>query len=463
MSMQSALRGEAALPPGAIIMAAVNVETLQGEIEALEAEGNAIVALADEEDRDLTDDEVAKVEEIAAKKADKVRRLEALNSLSAKVPSAGRKTAPEMRNANDGERPKVPASPRNSDPRGGFKSFGEFAMCVRAAGGDAPDQGAVQRLQNALSTYGNEGTGADGGFLVPPDFRREIAQKVMGEGSLIERTDRMVTSSNSIVLPKDETTPWGGSGAQAYWESEAGQKTQSKPVFGQNALRLNKLIALVPVTDELLDDAPAIDSYLRRRVPEVMTAKINTAIISGTGAGQPRGILNAASLITVAPNVSQPASSIWFENIAAMYSRMAASSLPRAVWLVNQSILPQLFTMSFDPQATAGKVPVYLPGGMVADAPFGTLLGRPIVPVEATSALGDVGDIIFADLTQYLTATKGQDIRTDVSMHLFFDYDVTAFRFVFRVAGQPWWDSAITPQAAGAPTLGHFITLGARD
>jgi HK97 family phage major capsid protein len=56
-----------------------------------------------------------------------------------------------------------------------------------------------------------------------------------------------------------------------------------------------------------------------------------------------------------------------------------------------------------------------------------------------------VGDIILVDLSQYMTVTKG-DIRTDVSIHLYFDQDLTAFRFIFRVAGQPWWSNKIIPQ-----------------
>ncbi len=415
---------------------------------------------------DISEDDLAKIQ---ANQTEVAKLTNLVNVFKAQLPqNVGRRTAAEPQNrggngnGNGENRRTVPATAKNTDPKGGFKNFGEFAMCVKAAGGDGPDGGAVTRLQNALTTYGNEGTGADGGFLVPPDFRRDIAVKVMGEESLIARTDRMVTSSNSLVLPKDETTPYGSTGIQAYWESEAGQKTQSKPVLGQNVLRLNKLIALVPVTDELLEDAPAIDAYLRRKTPEVMAAKINTAIFNGTGVGQPLGFLRSPSLITVAKESAQAADSILFMNIVNMYSRMRAASLPNSIWLINQGVLPQLLTMAFDPAASAGKVPIFMPATGAAGAPYGTLMGRPIVPIEATSALGDVGDINFVDLSQYLTATKGNDIKTDVSIHLFFDYDVTAFRFVFRVTGQPWWNAPVAPQAAGAATLGQFITLAER-
>jgi HK97 family phage major capsid protein len=319
-------------------------------------------------------------------------------------------------------------------------------------------------LQNALTTYGNEGTGADGGFMVPPDFRREIAEKVLGEQSLLSRTDQQTTNSNHIVFPIDETTPWQTTGGlQVYWEVEAGQKTQSKPLLGQNDVRLNKLIALVPVTDELLEDAPALDGYLRRKVPDKFMAKLNTAIIAGTGVGQLLGILNSGGLITVAKESSQAADSIIFPNIVKMVSQMYAPSFANSVWLVNPNVLPKLMFMQFQTSATAPSqpIPVWLPNNSASGNPWSTLMGRPVIPVQAMPTVGDLGDIILADLSQYLTVTKGQQIRTDVSIHIFFDYDVTAFRFVMRVGGQPWWNSPIVPQNS-SDNLGFFVALAER-
>jgi hypothetical protein len=48
------------------------------------------------------------------------------------------------------------------------------------------------------------------------------------------------------------------------------------------------------------------------------------------------------------------------------------------------------------------------------------------------------------------------------SIHLRFDYDQTAFRFVFRIDGQPWWPTAATPLYATSDTLSPFVTLAER-
>lgn len=456
-----------------IFAEAPTIESLREMQAGLQTRSEELLNHADTENREPSVDELTEIETNTQRIQALGRQIAAREAIANASQGLGSRTrqgagsgAGSGQQPQDGNRPTVPATarPEGEAARFGFRNFGEYARTVRMAGGPSPDQQAQQRLQNALTTYGNEGVGQDGGFMVPPDFRREIAEKVLGEESLLSRTDQQTTSSNMIVFPVDETTPWQTSGGlQAYWEVEAGQKTQSKPSLGQNTVRLNKLIALVPVTDELLEDAPALDGYLRRKVPDKMMAKLNTAIIAGTGVGQPLGILESGGVVTVAKETSQAADSIIFPNIVKMMSRMYAPSYSRAVWLVNQNVLPQLMFLDFrtGPTAPSTPVPVWMPNNSAAGSPFSTLMGRPVIPVQAMPVLGDLGDIVLADLSQYLTVTKGQQIRTDVSIHLFFDYDVTAFRFVMRVGGQPWWNSAISPQN-GSDTLGFFVALAER-
>jgi len=455
---------------------AVTVESLQDRLLDLRDQANNIQARADAESRDMTEDETAEFEKITAAfeatEAD-IERRQRLEGINNKMSApAGRRTDPDVAdpqnsgNANESraqaeKRPRasVPAQPRSADTgKWGFRSAGEYFNAVvkgsqRAA---IPDP---RLIANAPTTYGQEGVGADGGFAVPPDFRTEIVKKVMGEDSLLARTDQMTTSGNSITVPTDETTPWQTSGGiQAYWESEAGQKSQSKPALTEKTVKANKIIALVPMTDELLQDAPSMAAYVNSKAPEKIDSRINTAILSGSGVGQPLGFLNSGALITVAAESSQTADTVTFKNIVSMYTRATDETKRRGVWIVNGDVEAQLMQMQFPGTGTA--VPAYLPPGGLSATPYGTLLGRPVIPVEAASALGDVGDISFVDLSQYMSVVKAGGIRQDVSIHLFFDYDITAFRFVLRVGGQPWWNAPITRQ--NGLSRSPFVTLAAR-
>ena len=91
-------------------------------------------------------------------------------------------------------------------------------------------------------------------------------------------------------------------------------------------------------------------------------------------------------------------------------------------------------------------------------------LERPVLKLcraEACQALGTVGDIILADLSNYLAVVKSGGLKTDTSIHLFFDQNATAFRFVFRMNGQPWLSAPIA-RKNGSNTLSHFVSLDTR-
>lgn len=454
---------------------ATKLEDLRSKLLDISNQATGIRARADAEQRALKPEESEEItslldafdaleEEIQQREKLEIRAQRATGNISANPPAENpplnAAPSPPRADANRRTPPAGHIEPSLRDAgKYGFNSLGEFAKCVqRAQVNPANTDARLARM--AATTYGNEGAGADGGFAVPPDFRASIMEKVMGELSMIARTDQQTTSSNGFSFPKDETTPWQTSGGvQAYWESEAGTIGQSKPALQTETVKCAKLSALVPVSDELLEDAPSLAGYLRRKVPEKMTYKINDAILRGTGAGQMLGYLNSNALVTVAAESGQTADTVVFDNIVKMYNRMYAPCLANAAWVINQDVNQQLMRMQFPGTGTA--VPVYLPPGSLSAAPYGTLIGRPIIVTEAASALGDVGDISFVDLQQYLSVVKTGGIRSDVSIHLYFDQSVTAFRFVLRVGGQPWWSAAIT-RANSSLTLSAFVALAAR-
>lgn len=434
----------------------MDLETLRARLGELAAANEQLVTAARDESRDLTEDEAKAFDDADGEIESLKGQIARLERVAAYKAPAGRKVdAPQQ------PRQTVPAVAKPDALTHGFRNLGEFAHCVRAAGrGDA---GALGRVQAAA----NEGVGSEGGFLVPPQFRDAIWEKVSGDGSLMGRCDTVTIERNELKVPKDETTPWGTSGIQVYWEGEAQQATASTPALEAVAVRLHKLMGLVRVSDEILEDTGSLDVYLRRRAPIVIAHRVNTAIISGNGVGKPLGILSSPCRVSVSAETSQPADTVFHRNIVKMWARMYADCRANAVWLINQDVEPQLNQMSFRdigsyPSTVSGTpVPVYIPAGGVSGSPYASLMGRPVVPVQACKTLGDEGDIILADLQQYLIATKSGGVRTDVSMHLYFDYGQQAYRFTFRIAGQPWWNAAITPEN-GSNTLSCFVTLAAR-
>jgi HK97 family phage major capsid protein len=356
-------------------------------------------------------------------------------------------------------RKREPARVRRVNGRDDFKHFGEFALAVRSAS----QQGGYmdnRLLVRAPTIVGSEGSGVDGGFAVPPDFRNEIMTKVMGKDTLLGMTDEMTSSGNSITVPIDEATPWQSTGGiLAYWEGENTQTTQSKPQLQNVNVRLAKVTVLVPITEELLEDAPAMDGYLRRKAPEKINFKVDLAIVQGSGVGQPLGFLNSPCLKTVAKETSQTLDTINYDNLLKMWSGMLAEYRGDAVWLANQECEPQFHKLSFE--GTSSSVPAWMPAGGISGAPYQTIWGKPIIYTQACETLGDLGDICFVNLKHYMSVTKSTGIRADTSMHLWFDYNTVAFRFTLRVGGQPWWASTVAARD-GSATYSPFVALAER-
>ena len=349
--------------------------------------------------------------------------------------------------------------------RRGFAYMGEFAQRVYHA--CTPGNVADKRLIPLMAvTGGSQGVGSDGGFLVPPTFGEMIWDGLRTDPmDLVSRGDQFTVTGESLTFPANAETDRSSGivygGVQAFWISEAAKITATKPTFRKIRLEPQELAVLIFETDKLIRNSPlALEQFLGRAAGAGIGFNVNDAIIRGDGSGKPLGLLNSSSLISVAKESGQAADTIVFENIVKMYSRLHARRRVNAVWLINQDIEPQLFGI-IDP---SNNVPVFLPPGGLSAAPFGMLLGRPVLPLEHASTLGDVGDIIFVDLSAYAVGLRGgaaAGIRPAVSIHLRFDFAETAFRFMFEIDGKPWLLSAQTP-AQGANTLSTHVTLAAR-
>lgn len=447
-----------------------SIEELKARQKELIAAYNAIEDGALSADRDLSEDETAEIDKLmieAGALDTRIKRMETMAKLENGLnQSQGRRSDPPAAtslHARDGARVTAGEPRIAKDPRWGFANLGEFALRIK----ENPAHPDIRAA--SLSTYGSEGIGSDGGIAVPPEFKTAIQSLVMGEDGLLSRCDAVPTNSNMVIVPTDEDTAWGTSGGvRVYRRAEAAAMTQSKPALKDITVRVEEMYALVPVTDQLMEDAPMLSRFLAAKAGEKMTYKINDEIINGTGSqGQMQGILAAPCLVTVSKESGQAANTIVSANILKMYARMPDMVRRRAVWIINQDIEPQLLTLNLEFKSSAGAgiaagVSGLIPeGGLRYDPTNGTLMGRPIIATEAANTLSAKGDIILAYLPGYFAPYKAGGVKEAISMHLWFDQGVTAYRWTFRVGGQPWLSAPIS-RAKGSNTLSHFVTLEAR-
>ena len=173
----------------------------------------------------------------------------------------------------------------------------------------------------------------------------------------------------------------------------------------------------------------------------------------------PLGVLNSGALVSVAKESGQALNTVVAENLEKMWARMPAGNLGSAEWYINMNVWPQLFQLAHD--VGTGGVPVFMPPGGLSQAPFGTIFGRPITPIEQCESLGTKGDVLFMDLSEYVLIEKG-GIETASSIHVQFVADELTFRFILRTNGQPKLDTTLAP-FKGTDNLSPFVSLDTRS
>lgn len=342
-----------------------------------------------------------------------------------------------------------------------FKSFGDQLQAVAYAAAGNMDP----RLAKFKASGQSEGIPSDGGFLVQEDFTQELYNLSFGKSEILSRCRSIPISGNSEGITMtliDETSRAAGSrwgSLQTYWAAEGATVTAETIKFRQVRLALNKMFGIGYATAELLQDTSALEAVMSMAFGDEMTFKAEDAILNGSGAGRPLGVVGAGGTHSTTAESGQAASTFLAENALAMWSHLHPAFRANAVWLINPDVEPQLFKMSLS-VGTGGAL-VYMPPGGLADSPYARLMGRPVIPVEHCQTLGTVGDVVLGDFRQYLLAQKA-GIRAAQSMHVRFLYDEMTYRFTWRLDGQPKFASVLTP-AHGTNYLAAFVTLASRS
>lgn len=123
--------------------------------------------------------------------------------------------------------------------------------------------------------------------LLPGQLRRPVVSDLIPQG----------TTSMGIIKYMEETTTTNSAAAVA----EGGQKPESALAFTEKTSLVEKLATVLPVTDELMADAPAMRSYIEARLRLFLQLVEEDALIRGSGTTPAlRGMLNVATINTQA-------------------------------------------------------------------------------------------------------------------------------------------------------------------
>lgn len=443
------------------------LEEIESRLLDLRDQASALTARAEKEGRELSAEENAKLQGIYAQ----FETYEAMHE--AQKPR--RRTSPDPLN-------RVMGQPAAGAPTRGFTSQGGYlpANCAdpfstvfgNLSRGQEPFRNSADFLghvlqgarsgsfQNATAT---EGVGVDGGFAVPSILYREVMAELMATSELWRLCRLYPVDSNNatIAFPDVLNQLQNLAGLLVDWKAENASVTGQIMKWRTVELKLHKLMAMAEASGELLEDAPGYASMVTSALGADAAMRLDHALIAGSGVGTPTGYLTAGSVIEVAPQSGQAADTVIAQNFVDMWARLHPACKKRAVWLLSPDMMGQLPFLKF-PGSTTQPVPLYTPPGGLSAAPYGTILGRPVIESTLTPIPGDRGDVALVDFSQVALIMRNQ-ARIDFTNQLNFDRDAVNWRLRWRVDAVPiWGNQKFTPRNGGLE-LSWAAVMGARS
>lgn len=416
------------------------------------ADMEALVALADSEQREMTPEEVTSFDAMKA-------QVDAIDANSARraLVVAARATAPVIA-APTASAPvvvAVPSKPGDEAPKT-FANIGEFFHAALLNPSDArlEYQNFEKRGEQRMDT------GALGGFMVPEQFVTDI-RRVDVQSALVRPRATVIPAGSppdaKITFPYlDQSVANGvfGGVAVAWVDGEGGTKPASTGNLGQFSLQPNEWAGVITVTDKLLRNWTAAAAYFTKQLRDAQTSFEDFAFFrTGTGSGEPLSIINSPAALSV---TRQTSAHFTFNDAVGMLAKLLDKS--NAVWSISQTLFADVVQMR---NATAdggdGSL-VYMPGNITAGIPA-TLLGYPVYWNTRAPAAAAKGAVALLDLSHYIIKDgSGPFVASDGGIVNFVN-NKTLVKVFGNTDGQPDMKEPFTGE--DSYTLSPFVLLAA--
>jgi HK97 family phage major capsid protein len=247
------------------------------------------------------------------------------------------------------------------------KASGEYSKAFRSYLRKGMDAGLEALQTKALSVGSDE----DGGYLVTPAMSSRILQSIFETSPMRQLAAVETISSDSLELIDDHSQ------AAAGWTTETGAVSDTTtPTIAKISIATHELYAQPKATQKLVDDSSIdVEMWLSGKIADIFSRKENTAFISGTGSGQPKGILSYDAG-TVWGEIEQIDSGtdgvVTADSLITLFYSLKDAYSKRASFLMNRTVVQSVRLLK---QATTNQY-MWQPG-LAAGTPD-TLLGVPV-------------------------------------------------------------------------------------
>jgi HK97 family phage major capsid protein len=304
----------------------------------------------------------------------------------------------------------------------------------------------------ALSTSTSDD--AKAGYAIPTELQAEVL-RIASEAGVARREMRYLPFSGA---GNERKIPALGTSVSVGWVGEGAKKPSTEPTFNLVTQTLKKLAAIVPMTEEILEDSAInLTQLVGQLFAEAMAAEEDAQFFAGNGSPW-TGLLNNSSVNKVTMNLV--ASLITADDLLAMIDATPSSVLNGSKFYMHRSVLSAIRKLK-----SADGHYIYQSPSQAMPA---TIWDFPVVTVDAMPTMGEVniGDqfVLFGNLQKGAIFGDKQQLRvklleeatiTDVDGSTpinLAEQDMVAIRVVERVGYAVALPKAITVLEAGSLT-----------
>lgn len=282
-------------------------------------------------------------------------------------------------------------------------------------------------------------TDATAGYLVDTELAGEI-ERLATEYGVARREMRLVQmSKHSMRIPISLTD------ISVFWTAEGAAKTSTQPSFREATLNLAKIAAIIPMTDEFIEDVEFdIFGYVAETAAEKIAEKEDLAFFLGdgtSGSGGFTGLLASANVGEVVLSGTTFAS-MTADDLLDMVDATPQGGLVNGKYYMHRTIRSIVRKLKDNEGAYIYQAP--------SQSGPATIWGYPVVEVEAFPAASDTAVdtsfVLFGNLRKAawvgvkssgmtMAVSNEATIRNvadDADLNLF-EQDMTALRIVERI------------------------------
>jgi HK97 family phage major capsid protein len=202
----------------------------------------------------------------------------------------------------------------------------------------------------------------------------------------LKQSNVILPHVTQLNIPGNVSIPVTGTRGGANWVGETVDADLAADTITSIELTAHKLIKVIPLSANVhLMSIDAFESFLVAGLVKEMGVAIDQAILTGTGNGQPQGIITAITAIE-----SATASTIVFDDIMTLIASVGSAYAQNAKFVMSRGTLYNKVAKIKDDV----KAPIFKMG---VDGFTGTISGYPVIVHDGVTA----NKIIFGDLSAY--------------------------------------------------------------